>query len=70
MDHIDVPLICSGIKESFKDLAKVLMAEMKEKAFATTDYETLRIEYAYLNKLVQRIDNEAFNKNNDTTGGE
>lgn len=68
MEHIDVQFICQSIKEPFKDFVKVMQEEMKTKAFTTTDYDTLRIEYAFLDKLVQRMENEAIDE--ITTGGE
>lgn len=68
MDNKNVQFICQSIKEPFKDLAEVLKQEMKAKAFTTSDFDTLRIQHAYLDSLIQRMENEALDT--DTDGGE
>lgn len=59
MDKEHLSSLCLSINESFKQLVDFLNEEMKAQAFTTSDYDTLRIEYAFLNKLSQRIHNEA-----------
>lgn len=51
--------LCSMIVSPFEEIADEIKKEMEASAFTTSDYGTMRIEYAYLNKLVQRFKNAA-----------
>lgn len=44
----------------FKEVAHILQNEMKEKAFRTDDYPSLKLKHEYLTELVNIIENETF----------
>lgn len=53
---------CEQVKE-FETLARILQEEMEKRAFRIgSDFETLQIQYKYLNELVTIIKNETLEK--------
>ncbi|MGL5583769.1 MAG: hypothetical protein ACRDCE_22880 [Cetobacterium sp.] len=58
MDKEHFSNLCSMIVSPFEEIVSEIQKEMEAQAFKTSDYDTLRIEYAFLSKLLQRLKNE------------